>query len=195
MEGGSVEARKVMVVADPSRESSGALQYALAHAIQDGDTLVLLHVENPGAWKNPFGALFKYPASPGRGGGQISSAAAEGERDVDFIDGMKRVCSAAKPKLKVEVEKAETAEGRDKASMILAHSEACKIDLLIIGQRRTTLSNSLLGPRRGLSLRGFDTADYVVENSQCKCVAVQKKGQNGGYLLNSKLHKNFWLLA
>ncbi|GFQ02598.1 hypothetical protein PHJA_002403800 [Phtheirospermum japonicum] len=107
---------------------------------------------------------------------------------------MKRMCSAAKPKLKVVVERAEMAEGRDKATLILAHSEASKVDLLILGQRRTILSTSILGPRRGLSLRGFDTVDYVVENSQCKCVAVQKKGQNG-YLLNSKLHKNFWLLA
>jgi len=26
-------------------------------------------------------------------------------------------------------------------------------------------------------------------------VSVQKKGQNAGYLLNTKTHKNFWLLA
>ncbi|KAL6535175.1 hypothetical protein OROMI_026549 [Orobanche minor] len=152
MEGGMVPARKVMVVADPSRESDGALQYALSHAVHDNDTLVLLHVENPCAWKNPFGALFKYPMSPGTGGGcYTSSVAAEegrgGGRELDFLDGMKRICSAAKPKLKVVVEKAEMAEGKDnKASLILAHSAACKVDLLIIGQRRSSpLSNSLLG--------------------------------------------------
>ncbi|KAK6145901.1 hypothetical protein DH2020_019770 [Rehmannia glutinosa] len=203
MEGGSAAARKVMVVADPSRDSAGALQYALAHAVHENDTLVLLHVENPNAWKNPFSALFKNPMSPGSaragggGGCYTSSVAAEeggGGGEVEFLDEMKRTCSAAKPKLKVMVEKAEMAEGREKASVILGHSAASKVDLLIIGQRRS-LSNSILGSRRGLSLRGFDTADYVVENSKCTCVAVQKKGQKGGYLLNSKSHKNFWLLA
>ncbi|PIM99112.1 hypothetical protein CDL12_28397 [Handroanthus impetiginosus] len=204
MEGGTPAARKVMVVADPSRESAGALQYALSHAVLDNDTLILLHVDNPNAWKNPLGALFKNPTSPGGarigGIGSFSSSfvgldGGAGGGEADFLDGMKRVCVTAKPKLKVVVEKAETTEGKDKASVILAHCEASKIDLLIVGQRRNTLSNAILGPKRGLSLRGFDTADYLVENSKCTCVAVQKKGQNGGYLLNSKTHKNFWLLA
>ncbi|KAI3459575.1 hypothetical protein Pfo_016238 [Paulownia fortunei] len=153
MERGSTGARKVMVVADPSRESAGALQYALSHAVLEDDTLVLLHVENPNAWKNPFGALFKSPLSPGSarvsGVGSYSSSVAAveggGGGEVDFLDGMKRACMAAKPKLKVVVEKAEMAEGNDKASVILAHSAACKVDLLIIGQIRRSLSNALLG--------------------------------------------------
>lgn len=52
--------------------------------------------------------------------------------------------------------------------------------------------------RPGGSLRGskgVDTAEYLIENSKCTCVGVQKKGQNGGYVLNTKTHKNFWLLA
>lgn len=45
-------------------------------------------------------------------------------------------------------------------------------------------------------MRGVeDTAEYLIENSNCNCVGVQKKGQNAGYLLNTKTHKNFWLLA
>lgn len=52
--------------------------------------------------------------------------------------------------------------------------------------------------RQGGSLRGtkgIDTAEYLIENSKCTCVGVQKKGQNAGFLLNTKTHKNFWLLA
>lgn len=41
----------------------------------------------------------------------------------------------------------------------------------------------------------MDMVEYLIENSRCLCVGVQKKGQNAGYLLNSKTHKNFWLLA
>lgn len=153
MEGGSAAARKVMVVADASRDSAGALQYALSHAVVENDTLILLHIENPNPWKKPFGALFKNPMSPGsaRIGGvgsySSSSAAIEsgGGGEVDFLDGMKRACMAAKPKLKVVVEKAEMADGKDKASVIVAHSTACEVDLLIIGQKRSTLSKSILG--------------------------------------------------
>ncbi|KAK4421629.1 hypothetical protein Salat_2113500 [Sesamum alatum] len=160
MVGGNVAARKVMVVADPSRESA-----------------VSGRSSGIGSYASSFAA-----AECGGGG------------EVDFLDGMKRTCMARQPKVKVVAEKVEMTDGKDKASAILAHSAASKVDLLIIGQRKT-LSNALLGPRKVLSLKGFDTADYVVENSKCTCVAVQKKGQKAGYLLNSKTHKNFWLLA
>ncbi|KAL8048288.1 hypothetical protein ABFX02_07G054200 [Erythranthe guttata] len=198
-------ARKVMVVADPTRESAGALQYALSHAIVDNDTLVLLHVENPNAWRNPFGALFRKQPSNGAGGAAASNslppASAEGGGgggggvEVDFLDAMKQACGAAQPKLKVSVvvARAEMADGKDKASVILGQSAALKIDLLIVGHKRS-LSNAILGSRRGGSLRGLDT-DHIITNSKCTCVAVQKKGQHGGYLLTSKTHKNFWLLA
>lgn len=59
-------------------------------------------------------------------------------------------------------------------------------------------SNSNRCRRRGGSMRGTrvtDMAEYLIENSKCNCVAVQKKGQNGGYLLNTKTYRNFWLLA
>ena len=46
------------------------------------------------------------------------------------------------------------------------------------------------------SSRGHDsTAEFLIEHSKCLCVSVAKKGQKAGYLLNTKTHKNFWLLA
>lgn len=59
-------------------------------------------------------------------------------------------------------------------------------------------SNSNRCRRRGGSMKGTrmtDLAEYLIENSKCTCVGVQKKGQNGGYLLNTKTYRNFWLLA
>jgi len=46
-----------------------------------------------------------------------------------------------------------------------------------------------------IGTRMTDLAEYLIENSKCTCVGVQKKGQNGGYLLNTKTYRNFWLLA
>ncbi|KAL1536168.1 hypothetical protein AAHA92_28859 [Salvia divinorum] len=200
------EARRVMVVADGSREAAGALQYALSHAVVDNDTLILLHVEHAAPPKNAFGGFFKNPISPAAallggpgptssGEGSVGRSGGGGGGEVDFLDGMKQACAAAKPMVKVAVEKAEVAEGKDKAAVIVAHSAASNVELLIIGQKRNVLSKSILGARRGLSLKGLgDTAEYAIENSKCTCVAVQRKA-NGGYLLNSKTQKNFWLLA
>ncbi|XP_047945412.1 uncharacterized protein LOC125192006 isoform X1 [Salvia hispanica] len=231
MEDGSATARRVMVVADGSRESTTALQYALSHALMDNDTLILLHVAPP---RNAFGGFFKNPISPGSAGFS-GSPTSSGEGSVgrnrnrgggngsggeaDFLDGMKRACAAAKPTLKVAVEKAEAAEGKDKAAAIVSHSAASNVELLIIGRKRNALSKSILAynsmnktvsdrcriakmccfgrARRGLLFKGLmemETAEYAIENSKCTCVSVQRK-TNGGYLLNSKRHKNFWLLA
>ncbi|VFQ85437.1 unnamed protein product [Cuscuta campestris] len=183
--------RKVMVVADPTRESAAALEYALSHAVLENDTLVLLHVDNPNAWRNQIGSFFKRSAS------SSSPAATPGcgiGVEADFLEGMKRACRVAQAKMTVQVERVPIMDGKDKASAILSQCAKLGIDLLIIGQRRT-LSNAILGPKRSGSLRGLDTAEYLIENSKCTCVGVQKKGQTAGYLLNTKSHKNFWLLA
>ncbi|CAA2957070.1 Universal stress [Olea europaea subsp. europaea] len=196
MEGHGAPARKVMVVVDPTRESATALQYALSHAVIEKDTLILFHVENSNVWKNPFGSFFrKHSAqSAGSGGTAASSSSLQASGGLmDFLEAMKHACEIAHPKLKILVEKADIVDGKDKASIILAQTISQKIDLLVIGQRRS-LSNAILGPKRG-SLRGLDTAEYLIEHSKCTSVAVQKKGLNAGYLLNTKTQKNFWLLA
>lgn len=189
-----------MVVADPNRESEAALQYALSHAILENDTLILLYVENPNSWKNPFGAIFK-KSSPTASSPSISSSSnpsafsSEGGGGGDeFLEALKLACMKAQPKLKVVVQKVEINDSKEKGSVILTQCSNHGVDLLVIGQRRS-LSNALLGTRRSGSLRGIDTADYLIENSKCTCVAVQRKGQNAGFLLNTKTHKNFWLLA
>lgn len=121
--------RKVMVVADPTRESAAALEYALSHAILEGDTIILLHVENQtNAWKNPIGSFFKWPPLP----------------SLEFLEALKRACEIAQPKSIVQTERVAMMDGKDKGSIILSHSAKLGIDLLIIGQKRT-LSHAILG--------------------------------------------------
>ncbi|KAH9681603.1 glutamyl-tRNA(Gln) amidotransferase subunit B [Citrus sinensis] len=200
MEAGTPQSRKVMVIADPTRESAGALQYALSHVLLEEDELVLLHVDTPNSWKNPFITFLRKPSNsqyttPASLSSSSEGAAAPGGED--FLEEMKQACEVAKPKLRVHVEKVHTESG-NKAAIILSQSTAHGVDLLIIGQRRS-LSNAILGYRRaGGSLRGskgVDTAEYLIQNSKCNCVGVQRKGQNAGYLLNTKTYRNFWLLA
>ncbi|CAN6551914.1 hypothetical protein ACFX13_013062 [Malus domestica] len=183
--------RRIMVVADPTQESAGALQYALSKTVSENDELILFHVENPNSWRYTITMFLKRP----RGG---SATVEGGLGNTEFLEEMKNACKHAKPKVRVRVEKVALMEGKDKASIILDQSKVLGVDVLVIGQRRS-LSTVILGYRRpGGSTRGtkpIDTAEYLIDKSSCTCVGVQKKGQNGGYLLNTKTHKNFWLLA
>lgn len=45
--GSSEVGNKIMVVVDPSLEAKGALEWALSHAVQTQDTIVLVHVAKP----------------------------------------------------------------------------------------------------------------------------------------------------
>ncbi|KAK2384425.1 Adenine nucleotide alpha hydrolase superfamily protein [Trifolium repens] len=206
--------RKVLVVADPTRESAGALQYALCHAVMEQDELILLHViENIPSWRNTLSTFLKMPSlgtsmtaslgdfgGGGGGGGAGGGSSAEGETVVDFLEEMKNACKVSQPKLKVRVMKVDMDNGKDRANTILSHTINQEIDVVVIGQKRT-LSSTLLGYKRptGGSLKGakmIDTAEYLIHNTPgtCTCVAVQRKA-NGGYVLNTKTHRNFWLLA
>ncbi|ERN15821.1 hypothetical protein AMTR_s00039p00157860 [Amborella trichopoda] len=170
-----------MLVADPTRESAGALDWTMSHALLKHDRLLLLHVVPPSpSWLQAFTSTFVRNAPP---------AAPE------FLVAMRAACEAKHTKNLVEAEVVEM-RGKDKAATVLAETNERSIDLLVVGQKRN-FSQSLLGCRlsNGLPNRGMDTAEYCIENSKCLCVGVQKKGQNAGYLLSTKNHKNFWLLA
>ncbi|KAM5583334.1 hypothetical protein ABKV19_003302 [Rosa sericea] len=205
-------AKKVLVVADPTRDSSGALQYALSHSVLEHDELILLHVENPSNWIHAFNlnTLLKIPPNlatvaaqamsfdHGKGNGIANSGI---EPVKDFLEEMKNECNRAKPKLNVRIERVTLEAGTDRANTILHHSEVLGVDIIVIGQRRSLFPKGHLGAytwpggRSTGSLKGINTAEYLIENCKCTCVGVQKKGQAGGYVLNSKTHKNFWLLA
>ncbi|KAE9602921.1 putative rossmann-like alpha/beta/alpha sandwich protein [Lupinus albus] len=196
------QARKVMVVADPTRESAGALQYALSHAVLEQDELILLHVENPNSWRNTISTFLKMPSLGSSTTASLELGAATttttGEGEVDFIEEMKNACRVSQPKMRVRVLRVDM-DGKDRASTILLHSNNEGVDVIVIGQKRS-LSSALLGYKRsgGGSVKGakmLDTAEYLIQNSQCICVGVQRKGQSGGYVLNTKTHRNFWLLA
>ncbi|WVZ59195.1 hypothetical protein U9M48_009381 [Paspalum notatum var. saurae] len=184
--------RLVMIIADPGRESTAAMEWALSHAIVEGDDVLLLHVNMPHPHHNG-GVGPSRSSSGGSTGGSPIAAADAG----DFMEAMRSSCKARFPRARVHGERVEPAtEGREaKAQTILAESQRRGVELLVIGHHRRV--SSFLGLRSGSgSSRGHDsTAEFLIEHSRCLCVSVQKKGQNAGYLLNTKTHKNFWLLA
>ncbi|XP_074340693.1 uncharacterized protein LOC141678310 isoform X2 [Apium graveolens] len=161
MEGGkaATAARKVMVIADATRESAAALQYTLSHAILDNDSLILLHVLNNQNRKNPF-PFFKKPGSSNNQNSSNNSLTSpkkeqnaagsnsgrhSGNSSVDFsfLEEMKNACKKVQPQIDVTVEVVGM-EAKDKATVILSQCTEHGIDLVIIGQRRT-LSSAILG--------------------------------------------------
>ncbi|KAF0929808.1 hypothetical protein E2562_025946 [Oryza meyeriana var. granulata] len=196
--GSTAKPRLVMIVADPGRESTAAMEWALSHAVAEGDGILLLHVNMP---PNAAGAGPSRTGSGGSSGSPLTvllgaSAGAAAAGDAEFMETMRAACKARHPRARVRAVCVEPAtEGREaKAQTILAESQRRGIELLVIGHRRVS---SFLGLRSASgSSRGHDsTAEFLIEHSKCVCVSVQKKGQNAGYLLNTKTHKNFWLLA
>lgn len=130
-----------MVVADPTQESAGALQYALSKAILENDELILFNVENPNSWRNTLTTFLRRPS---RSSGSAAASIEASLGHADFLEEMKKACKLAKPKVRVHVEKVALIEGKEKASIILDHSKALGVDVLIIGQRRS-LSTIILG--------------------------------------------------
>ncbi|KAD4584551.1 hypothetical protein E3N88_22152 [Mikania micrantha] len=185
--------QKVMVVAEPTRESAAALHYVLSRVVFDNDILYLLHVENTTFWKNGISCFKKQSSSTTRDEGGSHGGAGVGciGGNVDFLDQMKNACEVVHPRMKVKVSRVE-ADSKDKAYVIISETKVHGIDLLVVGKRQS-LANAILRQRINGTIR--ETAEYLIENSKCTCVAVQRKGLTGGYLLHTKNHRNFWLLA
>lgn len=137
--------RRVMVVADPGRESVGALEWALYHAVLEHDEIILLHIEQANARRSSaLSAFLRRPpaaASP-RVSPHAAVGVADGKGDYEFLEVMRARCKFAQPKVRVQVERVEL-ESKDKATTILTCTKVFRVDLLVIGHRRS--SSSFLG--------------------------------------------------
>lgn len=70
------------------------------------------------------------------------------------------------------------------------------ISLLVIGQKKRSITLRLLKiwTTGGKSIG--DAAEYCVKNATCMALAVRRKSNQGsGYLITTKRLKDFWLLA
>ncbi|GLT44092.1 hypothetical protein SLA2020_180080 [Shorea laevis] len=167
---------KVMVVVDSSVEAKWALEWALSRAVQAHDMIVFLHV-------------CKSTKNVSRG---MRSA-----RVYDLLRSMKNMCQKRSPGVQVEV---MMVEGEEKGPAIVEAAKQLKVSLLVLGQRKRWRMWRLLkrwawkgGLGGGCSSR---LVDYCIQNASCMTLAVRRMSKElGGYLITTKHHKNFWLLA
>ncbi|XWS51259.1 hypothetical protein CRYUN_Cryun12cG0161300 [Craigia yunnanensis] len=162
---------KVMVVVDSSLEAKGALEWALSHTIQSQDSIVLLHVAKPR---------------------KKESRRKRNPRVYELLQSMKNMCQMKRPGVQVEVAKVE---GKERGPIIVEAAKQQKVSLLVLGQRKKSMIWRLM--RKWTAKRGGGgVVDYCIQNASCMTIAVRRKANElGGYLITTKRHKNFWLLA
>ncbi|PKA65874.1 hypothetical protein AXF42_Ash010283 [Apostasia shenzhenica] len=163
--------RKIMIVINWSQESKIALLWVLSHAAQGQDTIVLLGVVKPSS----------------------SSAKKLDQNDeqtdpksYELLCAMKRICQERKPEVQVEI---CLVEGKEKGPAIVEAAKKQGAALLVLGQRKKRPA------LWRLLMLWSSMVEYCIKNARCMTVGVRKRGRSGGYLITTRKHKDFWLLA
>uniref|UniRef100_A0A5B7BPV6 UspA domain-containing protein n=1 Tax=Davidia involucrata TaxID=16924 RepID=A0A5B7BPV6_DAVIN len=166
----SANGNRVMVVVDSSLEANGALQWALSHTVQSQDTIILLHVINPS----------KQGVNCNR------------QRAYELLCSMKNMCQMKRPGVHVEI---ALLEGKEKGPTIVEEAKQQRVSLLVLGQRKRSMIwrlRTMWAGKRNHSR----VVEYCIQNANCMTIAVRRKSRKyGGYLITTKRHKDFWLLA
>ncbi|XP_027123581.2 uncharacterized protein [Coffea arabica] len=164
---------RVMVVVNSSLEAKGALQWALSHTVQSQDSIILLHA-----------------AKPSKHG--LNSDGKSNQKAYELLHSMKNTCQKRRPGVQVEI---ALREGKEKGPIIVEEAKQRNVTLLVLGQRKQSIMWRLQKMWAGKTTRN-GVADYCILNANCMTIAVRRKSRKyGGYLITTKRHKNFWLLA
>uniref|UniRef100_A0A803RAC0 UspA domain-containing protein n=2 Tax=Cannabis sativa TaxID=3483 RepID=A0A803RAC0_CANSA len=107
------------------------------------------------------------------------------------------MCQSKKTEVEIDV---TVIEGKEKGPMILEEAKKQSVDMLVLGQKkRSTTWRLLMMWSAGNSGRGGvggGVVEYCIQNATCMALAVRRKNRRvGGYLITTKRHKDFWLLA
>ncbi|KAL2233490.1 UNVERIFIED_CONTAM: hypothetical protein Sindi_1529000 [Sesamum indicum] len=177
--------RKIMIVVDSSVEAKNAVQWALSHTVQNQDTVVLLWV-----------------TKPSKQGDESSSNKDVNHRVPEFLTcviycdpkcEMVNMCGIYARKVRFEV---AVVEGKDKGSSIVEAAKVEGVALLVLGQKKRSVTWRLMLMWAGNRAPAGGVAEYCVQNASCMAIAVRRKSKKlGGYLITTKRQKDFWLLA
>ncbi|XP_062209331.1 uncharacterized protein LOC133911147 [Phragmites australis] len=168
--------RRVMVVVDGRTEAAGALQWALSQAVRSNDTVVLLAVVKPVAQDAVSDSCVKIL----------------GTRSSQHLEAMRSMCESTRPEVKVET---CAVEAEERAPAVVEAARRHGASLLVLGQHRRSVVHrwlQVLWRRRRRSSGGM--LEYCIEHAPCVALGVRRRS-SGGYLVSSKRHKDFWLLA
>lgn len=88
-------------------------------------------------------------------------------------------------------------EGKEnKGPAIVEEARKQGVAILVMGQKKQYTTWRLLMMWAGNRVAGGGVVEYCIQNADCVAVAVRRKSKKqGGYLITTKRHKDFWLLA
>ncbi|RZC74695.1 hypothetical protein C5167_050179 [Papaver somniferum] len=166
--------RRIMIVVDSSLEAKGAIQWALSHTIQNHDTIILLHVTKPTS----------------SNGEQTNTEVYA--KEYELLYSLKSMCHVKRPKVQIEV---AVVQGKEKGPTIVAEAKHQGVTLLILGQKKRSMTWRLVMMWAGSRI-GAGVVEYCIDNASCMTIGVRRNNRKvGGYLITTKHHKDFWLLA
>ncbi|KAK0573087.1 hypothetical protein LWI29_002832 [Acer saccharum] len=174
--------RKIMIVVDSSNEAKAALQWSLSHhTVQSQDKLVLLHVIKP--------SNKRATCTDGESKTKTAPRACH-----EAVHSLKKICQQKRPEVELEV---AVVEAMEKGPAIVEEARKQGAALLILGQRKRSMTWRLIMMWAGNRVAGGGgVVEYCIQNANCMAIAVRRKSnKQGGYLITTKRHKDFWLLA
>ncbi|XP_051139930.1 uncharacterized protein LOC127257514 [Andrographis paniculata] len=159
--------KRVMVVVDQSSHSKHAMMWALTHVTNKGDILTLLHI---------------LPSHSNSHSQDSSSCLASS---------LASLCKACKPEVEVE---ALVIQG-PKMATVMSQVKKLEVSVLVLGQKKPSpfLNNFCLCVKGSSE----ELVDECISSLEC-CLTIGVRKQSngvGGYLITTRWHKNFWLLA
>ncbi|XP_038884412.1 uncharacterized protein LOC120075267 [Benincasa hispida] len=167
--GGMSRRKRVMVVVDNTSQSNHATMWALTHVANKGDVLTLLHVITNSSTDS-------------------SSAADSSSSSSSFCaNSLGSLCKASRPEVEVEV---LVIEG-PKLATVINQVKKLEVSVLVVGQRKPSFLSCFCG-----SGGAGDLVEQCINNVECLTIGVRKQSRDmGGYVINTRWQKNFWLLA
>ncbi|XP_076891210.1 uncharacterized protein LOC143542528 [Bidens hawaiensis] len=159
--------KRVMVVVDQSLHSKHAMLWVLTHVANQGDMLTLLEIQ------------------PSPNFNASSSSAPLNQ----LVASLGSLCKACKPEVEVE---ALVIQGGPKLATVVSQVKKLEVSVLVLGQNNTSPILRCLG--------GMSSTEKFVEQCintvECLTIGVRKQSKGiGGYLISTRWHKDFWLLA
>ena len=87
-------------------------------------------------------------------------------------------------------------KGKEKGPTIVEEAKKQGVALLVLGQRKRSMTWRLVMMWAMNRVGNLGMVEYCIHNSDCMSIAVRRKSKRGGgYLITTKRHKDFWLLA
>ncbi|ONI34801.1 hypothetical protein PRUPE_1G499800 [Prunus persica] len=98
------------------------------------------------------------------------------------------LCKACKPEVEVE---ALVIQG-PRLGTVISQVKKLEVSVLVLGQKKSSSLISCLFGSSGTE----DFVEHCINNAECLTIGVRKQSKGvGGYLINTRWQKDFWLLA